>query len=172
MMRKVIAVGLLGGFSFIALVFCLFCSARTLSLYKYSSSDFVWAQTIGEIQISRVNKHLKAKPDQKYHKVRYSYDILYEYEVDGQFYKSKKVALGGIDSSEFGCQVLAEKYNTGNNVIVYYDEAHPALAVLDIDSANGGGSIVLAVIAVASGIAALLSFSFILKNFFKKLRGG
>ena len=92
--------------------------------------------------------------------------------MDGQFYKSKKVALGGIDSSEFGCQVLAEKYNTGNNVIVYYDEAHPALAVLDIDSANGSGSIVLAVIAVASGIAALLSFSFILKNFFKKLRGG
>lgn len=162
MIRSGIVVVVLMLFSLFTLTVCVLCALTALEQHKYSSTSFSWAEGAATILLSKVDKKVKTRPNQKFDKIKYSYDILYEYTVKGHVYQSNRVSLGSLDSSLAGVNALAEKYSEGDVVTVYYDENHPEYSVLDFRSGNSG-VYVLALVALISGGISLLSFSFLVK---------
>jgi hypothetical protein len=63
--------------------------------------------------------------------------VVYEYTVDGETYQAQTVNYRG--SLTLGATVrLLGKYRPGRRVTVYYDPAHPHLAVLEPGASLGG----------------------------------
>ena len=67
----------------------------------------------------------------------WNYEIWYEYNVDGEFYKSDRVSYGyaGSSSKSFAISYV-NKYPVGKSVVVYYDSVNPKNSVLEPNNFN------------------------------------
>jgi hypothetical protein len=63
--------------------------------------------------------------------------VVYEYTVDGETYQAQTVNYRGSMTLGATVRVLG-KYRPGRRVTVYYDPAHPHLAVLEPGASLGG----------------------------------
>jgi hypothetical protein len=58
-----------------------------------------------------------------------TYDIEYEYRVDGSRYRSSRVVHGRSDENPYK---ILDRYPSGKEVIVYYDSARPEFSLLEL----------------------------------------
>ncbi len=83
--------------------------------------------------------------------------IEYEYQTDGQIYRSDKVRLGTWSLSVRDAAQVIKDYAPGAPVTVYYDPADPQHAVLDRTGGGEWGGILLGLISAAVGVMLLLA---------------
>lgn len=59
----------------------------------------------------------------------FSYDVEYEYTVDGSSYKSEQVTHGRSDENPYR---ILKRYPVGKEVTVFYDSSRPDYSVLEL----------------------------------------
>jgi hypothetical protein len=70
--------------------------------------------------------------------VEYSAAVVYQYTVDGKEFSSSEMSFGPQQTYSFLAKKLANQYEEGQEVTVYYDPANPKTAVLRREVMFGG----------------------------------
>jgi hypothetical protein len=134
------------------LPFVLFFAAAglvsTLSIAgdrRSASAAADWPQATGKIIESVAESHREMSAAGQPRMTVWSPRIEYRYSVAGRDYRSSHVAYGAIVS---GGKAMADKivarYPQGQAVVVHYDPANPALAVLETEVAHAPGTMLIA----------------------------
>lgn len=86
-----------------------------------------WPKVVGKINRSSV---VTSRSRDKTH---YSFDVVYDYKVEGEGYTSSNVYFGGevSSSSSSSAYKVKNRYPKGSSVDVYYDPQEPSNAVLE-----------------------------------------
>ncbi len=95
-----------------------------------ANASMAWPSTEGVIAHSSVSAPTTSDDS------TWSTDIAYQYEVKGRPYSSSAISLAHYSSSERRARAIAARYPRAARVVVYYDPANPAEAVLE----RGGGT--------------------------------
>lgn len=91
-----------------------------------------WAQTTGEIRVSRVGSQLSGSQGARAE--NYDYQVEYTYSVDGHTHVGRRLTCSSykpLAGSPEPLQEYVERYPVGKEVTVWYDVAHPDQAVLE-----------------------------------------
>jgi hypothetical protein len=124
-------------------------------LYKSTISES-WSRTNGIVIKSQLDESGTGGEDS----ITYKPDIQYQYEVEQKLYDSKRLYFGSNISSSFKKRKstrLVQKYSTGTEVIVYYNQSNPKESVIEtgIHSEIWIGFIVVALLCISGYVAML-----------------
>lgn len=103
-----------------------------------------WPTTAGQVVDTRIEKH-SGDDNKKYRSI-----VRYGYSVGGAEYTSERFSFGSNRRSKPAAEAFCAKYPPGAEVLVHYDPARPAEAVLSIEPASAatplgiGGALVMA----------------------------
>jgi len=120
------------GFMFIGLVFFVLGGYQLLE--GLTTKD--WPAAPGKIQSSKVqigssNSHEPARTIQTGSRRRYSVDVRYQYEVDGQKFEGSRLRFGKVSYKKRSkAQKEKNLFLPGKEVEVFYDPANPQSSVL------------------------------------------
>ena len=91
-----------------------------------------WPSAEGKITSSYVQKQVRSIKDSS-KKPTYYPKVRYQYEVGGKIYISDRISFSGGEGGEkkSESQAVADRYPSGQKVIVYYDPKYPEKAVLE-----------------------------------------
>ena len=131
--------------------------------YEKANQAKDWPTTDGVIQTSHVTQRRSSDGDRMY-----GAEIVYTYKVGDQSFTGSRVNFGGdhSSSSRSSWDSLVNRYPTGSEVTVYYDEQAPGESVLNPEVSSmimwiwygGLGMLLLGVLVFASGVWAILKF--------------
>ena len=96
-------------------------SIHALQISRGADQDS-WSQTRGTITQSRLESSLPGSQPRK------GAIFAYEYEVDGQTYRSDRYSFGSVGGDR---TVGIKRFRRGDAVIVHYDPRDPSVAVLE-----------------------------------------
>ena len=120
------------GFMFIGLVFLLLGGYELLQGWKTKD----WPAAPGKILSSQVqsgnsNSHGPARTTGTGSRRRYSVDVRYRYEVDGQKFEGSRLRFGNVSYKKRSkAQKETDRFLPGKEVEVFYDPANPQSSVL------------------------------------------
>ncbi len=131
------------------LCLCLVLAPLAFFLYyknkqKISASQ-AWPATNGQIKAAQVIED--SNPEGS----TYAADIQYTYQIGGQEYIGKNIAIGGEGSSLSAKTVKDQvaRYPVGKQVTVYYNPARPEEAALERRISGGNCFLVVAILLLA-----------------------
>lgn len=113
---------LLGALFLACSVFAVFLFLRDINLAKASAT---WPTVSGTVKTSRVSTSTRKG------KTKYSFDIGYDYAVNGQSYSGSRVRFGGAGNSKSSAEELTRKYPAGATVAVHYYPDNPSECTLE-----------------------------------------
>lgn len=91
-----------------------------------------WPSAEGKVTSSYVQKQVRSVKDSS-KKPTYYPKVRYQYEVGGKTYICDRLSFAGGEGGDtkIEAQALANRYPSGQKVVVYYDPKHPEKAVLE-----------------------------------------
>lgn len=108
-----------------------------------------WPETDGVVVTSDLQRGVLREGG-----LKYQYQILYRYTVNGTTYQSKRLSFGGRKSDHSSGQLLLSTYPNGHLVSVHYNPTNPALAVLETGrSWRGFQQLVYGMVLACLGVA-------------------
>ncbi len=120
-----------------------------------------WPSVTGKVLATSVRESRNNEEDRV--TVSYYPEVVYQYEVGGRDYSSKRINFGGLiaqKNAEVVKKVL-EQYPVGSTLLVYYDAQNPAEAVIERTSGGAKWALVVGilglVIAGCIGLVLLIS---------------
>jgi uncharacterized protein DUF3592 len=112
---------------------------------RSASAAADWPRAMGKIVESVAESHREISAAGRTMMTVWSPKIEYQYSVAGRDYHSSHVAYGAVVS---GGKTMADRivarYPQGQTVMVHYDPANPALAVLETEVAHARGTMLIA----------------------------
>jgi hypothetical protein len=115
--------------------------------YQRSQESKAWPTVPGRVISAEVESYLSSSRSGSHHRHQRMYraNVVYEYTALGKAYTSQRVSFGDYSSSSPAhAEKIVGQYPPQRSVMVYYDPAAPASAVLE-PGAVGGIVIVFAV---------------------------
>lgn len=123
-------------FAIIAMPFVVICLIFAFLIVRANrtvQASKNWPVTDGRILSSYIDKHRTSS-----HITYHTPKITYEYTVNGETYKSRRIRVSvgmGYGSAKMA-QAIVDKYPEGSTHVVYYDAARPEMAVLERDASE------------------------------------
>lgn len=124
---------------------------------RRASAAAAWPSVPGTILVSRLTSGEVSSGDDS-STTRYDVKLEYEYAVDGQTHRGKRLAFGSVGSTDRAAvERHLTRYPEGAKVEVFYDPRDPKAAVLE-KRASGQNlmAIVMGVVVIATGVAVTL----------------
>ena len=117
-----------GGFFFLAGVILLFFTIRTR---QKSNASMSWPSTTGQISAATVRKNSSVDENGQVN-ISYSPIVEYDYWVNGQAYKGRRINFGTTASpKKEAAQKEVDRFPFGRQVAVFYNPEKPGEAVLE-----------------------------------------
>ncbi len=157
-----------GGFFFLVTLVLgaglIFFSIRSK---KKADASLGWPSVTGKVLAANIRESINRDDDGR-ETVSYYPQVEYTYEVNGQDLNSKRLSFGGVVAQQTRdkVQAILQQYPVNSTVLVYYNPANPAEAV--IERTTGGAKwalvvgIIVLVIAACIGLGMLGS---LVRNF-------
>jgi hypothetical protein len=132
-----------GGFFFLAGTILLFFTIRAR---KKSTASLAWPSTAGTIVSSTVRRNSSTDED-GHTNFSFSPIVEYDYSVNGQAYKGKKIHYGITPSQDNAtAQKEADRFPAGRQVTVFFNPEKPNEAVLEQKEVKSKVGLILGIV--------------------------
>lgn len=115
---------------------------------KFSGLSQGWQSVTGKVLTNCVRE--VTSNDEGTINVNFYPEVVYQYNVSGQDYSSKRLSFGAVtpQKSKEAVQKVLEQYPVGSTLLVYYDSQNPAEAVIERAAGRVKWVMVLAILAL------------------------
>jgi hypothetical protein len=111
-----------------------------------------WSKVNGVIISTQLNEQTSSDND-GFTRTTYEPVVDYVYQVNGQTYHGNKISAGWSMSYDYNsAQKKISPYKTDAPVVVYYNPANPAEAVLETKSSSGNIMLIIGIVLLALGL--------------------
>jgi hypothetical protein len=129
----------------------LFVLGSALRSKRLANASQNWQGTQGRVVDSRVDKRSSTDSD-GHTSTSYEAIVLYKYSAMGKDYTGDRVAFGVKNTNPGPANEVIKRYPVDTQVMVYYNPAKPAEAVLERSSNSGWMQILIGVALFIAGI--------------------
>jgi hypothetical protein len=124
---------------------------------KAKKAEETWLTTTGVVLSSTV-KVQRSRNTKGQTRITYIPQVSYQYQVGDQTYTGDRLGFGSGSYGQAKANQKSIDYPQGGQVIVHYDPADPAKAVLETKAQGAGTFIVLGIILLAMGVLGMYVF--------------